>query len=198
MFLVTPHDSINQTFVLRRIDDSGKLVVNSEYNDLVCVRCRKVDERAALARRIAETIKVRSRRPFIASSDDFYLLDERAKQIFQSILPDLLDFIPIPNTKFFVTLTRNWFQPNENDPGFEFVDRRCPVCRRPRNVVWGKVPPKLGDVPRILAVNLESRLGCLPLWLVSTEVATELRQFSSKLTGMVISPKEVDDEQPVE
>lgn len=195
-FLVTPHDTTNQVFVLRRF--VGKLVVKEAYCDLTCKRCRKVDEKAALARGLDESIVVKSKRPFVLSTDDFYLVDERAVHILEQLVPNLLDLTPIPQSAYFVASPKLWLQPVENDPGFRFCDVRCLECGRPREVVWGKVPPKVPDLPQIAAVNVEGQLGARAIWIVSPELAIELKKLKSQLTGIVIRPKEVDDGRPVQ
>src|SRR5262249_5534081 len=72
VFAIYPHDSVHAPFILRRMK-GGKLAVMDEYGPLICKRCRKVDERAALAQGICEEVVVRSRRPFLGSMDDHYL-----------------------------------------------------------------------------------------------------------------------------
>ncbi len=158
MSLVTPHGTVNQVSILRQIDDSGRLVVTDEYSDLVCKTCRKVDEKAALAIGVQNSIVITSKRSFIVSSDFFYLVDHRIRQLLESIT-DLIDFVPIPATNFFNASPSFRVEPIEIDPGFRFGGARCVECRRPREVVWGKVEPRLCDVPQVLSVNLEGQLG---------------------------------------
>jgi hypothetical protein len=138
----------------------GRLVVMNEYQDLTCKRCGKVDEKAALARGIQGEVLVRSKRPFLPSADDFYLLDERGKHLFAGLLPDQFDFIRIPSSPTFcVAAAREWFEPLESDPGFQFVSGRCKECGRPREVIWGKDPPTVPQVRPFMAINLESIQG---------------------------------------
>ncbi len=197
MYLVTPHDTVNQVSILRRIDDSGRLVVKDEYSDLVCKTCRKVDEKAALARGVQNAIAITSKRSFIISTDFFYLVNQRIQQLLRSIT-DLIDFVPVPATNFLIASPRIRVEPVEIDPGFRFGGARCVECHRPREVVWGKVAPKLCDVPQVLSVNLEGQLGARAVWLVSDEIANELKKVKSQITGMVIRPKEIEDGRLVE
>jgi hypothetical protein len=191
LYAIYPHDSVNESFVLRRTNDE-ELVVMDEYADLVCAKCRKVDERAAFSRGIQDGVVINSKRPFLASSDDFYVLDERAKCIFSAILPDVIDYFRIPSSRFYVASAKIWRQPVETDAGFRFVGGNCKECGRPREVVWGKVPPTLLGTNQFQAVNLESVLGARETWLVSKEVADELQRAVPPLTGMAIVPKDVE------
>jgi hypothetical protein len=197
IYLVTPHDTVNQVSILRQIDDSGRLVVTGKYSDLVCKTCHKVDEKAALARGVQNSIVITSKRSFILSSDFFYIVSHRIQQLLGSIT-DLIDFIPIPATNFFIASPRLRVEPIEIDPGFRFGGARCVECRRPREVVWGKVPPRLCDAAQVSSVNLEGQLGARAVWLVSEEVANGLKKVKSQITGMVIRPKEIDDGRLVE
>lgn len=193
MYQITPHDSVNAAFVLRCDNPDGKLIIMEVYQDLVCKKCRKVDEKAALIRGIQEEVVVRSKRPFLASFDNFYLLDERSREVFSTILPDEIDYYRIPSSAYYVALPQVWMQPEPTNPGFRFERERCNECERFREVVWSIVPPIIHGQKRFCAVNLESIQGARVLWLVSKEVADELKTISPPLTGMVLVPKEIDD-----
>ena len=197
MYGISPHDSVNEPFVLRRMS-KGKLVVMDEYQDLACKTCRKVNEKAALSRGIQEEVVVKSKRPFLPAADDFYLVDERGKQIFSSVLPDEIDYYRIPSSTFYVASAKVWLQPEESDPAYRFLNGRCAECDRAREVYWGKlprVPPTIVDLKRFVAINLESMQGARETWFVSKDVADELRNVSPRLTGMAIVPKEINDGQ---
>jgi hypothetical protein len=195
VYMVFPHDTVNSAFVFRRMKE-GKLAVMDEYEDLVCKKCGKVDEKAALGRGIRPEVVVKSKRPFVGSLDDFYLLDERSKKEFSKILPDELEYYPIPSSSFFVASAKAWSQPDEADPGFKFEGRKCTECGRPRGVYLGKSPPTIREEKRFLCINMESRQGARETWIVSKDVADELKKLSPPLTGMVLVPKEVDDGRP--
>jgi len=197
MYAIYPHDSVNEPFVLRCMSQ-GKLVLMEEYQDLACEKCRKVDEKAALARGIQAEVVVRSKRPFLGSSDSFYLLDQRSKEVFATVLRDEIDYFRIPSSPYYVATAKVWLQPEETDPGFRFGRDKCKECGRAREVVWGKVPPTIPGQNRFLAINLESIQGARETWRVSKDVAEVLKKASPPLTGIVLVPKEVDDGRPVE
>jgi hypothetical protein len=191
MYKITPHDTVTQAFVLRRIKD--RLVVMDEYQDLVCKKCGKVDEKAALTRGIFPEVVVKSKRPFLASLDDLYLVDQRAREVLSRILPDELDYYPIPSSQYDVASPKVWLQPEETDPGFRFVRGQCKGCGRPGEVIWGNTAPTIAQTGPCLGVNLESTQGARVVWLVSEDVADQLKEVSPPLTGMVVTPKEVED-----
>jgi hypothetical protein len=192
MYVIYPRDSAHEPFVLRRMGER-KLVVMEEYQDLVCQKCGKVNEQAALARGIQGEVVVKSKRPFLGSADEFYLLNERGKQTFSGILPDQIDYYRIPGSAFYVACARIRLEPEESDPGFQFIRARCKQCGRPGEVIWGKGRPRIGGIKPMLSVNLESVQGARQIWLVSAEVANVLKKVSPPLTGMALVPKEVDD-----
>lgn len=192
MYNISPHDTVNAPFLFWRVHANGRLVVMEEFQDLACKSCHKVNETAALSRGIPASVVVKSKRPFLLSQDEFYILDDRSMQLFSRLLPGEIDFYPIPSSPFFVASGRNWVQPDSNDPGFRFGRDRCTECGRVREVVWGRVPPTLASSP-FISVNLEGIQGAREAWLVSKEVADELRKVSPPLTGMAIIPKQIDN-----
>jgi hypothetical protein len=196
MYVVYAHDTVQTAFVLKRMGE--RLSVMEEYQDLMCQKCGKVNEQAALLRGIQPDVVLKSKRPLIPSADNFYLVNERGKQVFSALVPGEIDYHRIPSSDFYVASARTWLQPHEGDPGFRFVGGRCNACGRAREVIWDKGRVRLGEIKPFLCINLEKRLGACALWLVSQEVADELKKASPPLTGMVLDPKEVDDGRPVE
>lgn len=192
MYVIYPHDTVHQDFVLRRMGEH-KLVVMEEYQDLVCHKCGKVNEKAALVRGIQADVAVKSKRPLIPSADNFYLVNERGKLVFSALVPGEIEYYRIPSSDFYVASAKIWLEPHEADPGFRFVSGRCNGCGRAREVYWGKAPPSLGELKQFTCVNMEGRMGARETWIVSEDVAEQLKKTSPPLTGMVLNPKQVDD-----
>src|SRR5262249_5521850 len=113
MYIVYPHDSVHQAFVLKRMDER-RLMVMEAYQDLVCQKCGKVNEMAALARGIQAGVVVKSKRPFLGSADNFYLVDERGKEAFSAVVPERIDYYQIPSSAFYVACAKIWFEPEES------------------------------------------------------------------------------------
>jgi len=124
--------------------------------------------------------------------DDFYVVDERAKQVFCALFPDLIEFYPIPSAAFWVATPKVWMEPDEKNPGFRICRPRCTGCGRAGEAVWGKEPLVVNERKRVFAINLESVLGARAIWVVSSDMAAALKVISPPLTGMVLSPKQVD------
>jgi hypothetical protein len=184
------HDSVNDFFVLHEVRQ-GKLCAKKAYEDLVCQKCKKIDEKAALRRGVEIDGVVKSRRPFLGSAEDFYVVDERCKMTLSSLLPDEVEYFPLPPSHW-VASARICLQPNPEDPGFRCGRDRCRECGRFREVVWGKSPPRIPFASRFVAVNLESIRGAREVWLVAQDIAESLRKVEPALTGLVLSPKEVE------
>jgi hypothetical protein len=193
LYNVSPHDSVHSPFILFRMNAEGRLAVMEEYGDLVCPKCHKVDERAALTRGILDEVVVRSKRPFVASLDCFFLVDDQGRKVFSEVLPDALDYFPIPSSGFYVATGSEKLQPDPADPGFRFVGGRCAVCRRPREVVWSRIPPTGIPLRSFTCVKMEGIQGGREAWLVSKEIAERLDRASPLLTGLGISsPKQIE------
>jgi hypothetical protein len=191
-YQISSHDSRQSPFVLRVIDSDGKCVVRPAYRDLVCQKCKKVDEKAALARGISGDVRVKSDRPFLLSMDDFYLVDERARAVLSSLLSGVIEFHPIPAAGYCVASATRWLVPEPSNPGLRFAGGRCRECGRAREVVWGPAAPRADRVEPLLCFDLEGIRGAREAWLVSADVAARLKKVSPPLTGMVVTPKEVE------
>jgi hypothetical protein len=189
MYAIYPRDSADDVFLFRH-ERGGKLVVIDEYQDLVCQRCGKVNERAALARGVRPGVRIRSKRSFFPAPDHTYLMDERGKQVFVTLLPGQIDFYPIPSSGFYVASATTRRHPKDTDPGFQFEGGRCKVCGRAREICWGKESPILEEPKQFACINLEGWTGAREIWLVSKEVAGKLKTVSPPLTGMFLDPKE--------
>ncbi len=195
-FAISPHDNVHAPFILRRMK-GDRLAIMDEYESLVCKKCRKVNERAAFTQGIQRDVVVRSKRPFLISMDDFYMLDERAKQVFSALFPEEIEYYPIPSGAFWVATPKIWMEPDETNPGFRFASPRCTGCGRVGEAVWGKEPLVVAERKRLFAINLESVLGARAIWVVFSEVAATLKEITPPLTGMVLSPKQVNVTGPV-
>jgi hypothetical protein len=194
--VIHPRDSSRQPFVLRAMT-SERIGVTGEYAHLICKRCDKINEKAALALGIRADVVVKSKRSILRSSEDFYILDDRAKGVFTTLFPDALDYFQIPSSPlFFVATARVCIQPHELNPGFRFACNPCGLCGRPGEVVWGKEPLVVPERRRLIAVNLEGRGGARGIFLVSPEAAKELKAVSPQLSGMVLSPRQIDVQSP--
>jgi hypothetical protein len=191
-YVLYHHDYIHQPLVLSRMGEQ-RLEVMAEYQDLVCKKCGKVNEQAALVRGIYATLDFKSNRQFIRSWDNFHLVDERAKEVLSTLVPDQIDYYRIPSSAFYVASAKVWSEPDESDPGFNFARARCKQCGRPGEIVWGKCPPTIAGFGQFVAMKLEGTEGARENWLFSEEIASKLKKTSPPLKGLYLSPKEVDD-----
>jgi hypothetical protein len=198
MIWISSHDTINAPFVLRHIKQ-GKLVVMDEYQDLVCRKCGKVNEKAALTRGIQPEVVVKSKRPYLLSADDFCLVDERGKDAFSRILPNELEYFPIPSSRFYVSRfyvasARVSLHPVDSDPGYRFLSGRCHECGRRKEFYWSDACPTMEPPSRFTSIIFEDRQGGKETWFVTKDVAEQLKNTSPPLTGIAFLPKEFEDD----
>ena len=124
-------------------------------------------------------------------------MSERTKDAFSRLVPGEIDFYRIPSCGYYVASAREWSEPQNGNPGFRFIGGRCKGCGRQKEVYWSKSPPTLREAMRFLCVNMESRIGARETWIVSQELADELKK-ATPLSGVVFSPKEFDDGRPAQ
>lgn len=192
MYIINPHDSINATFIFSEINKNGKRKIKDAYKHLICEICGKIREVDALQIGL-EAQNIRSRRPFILSLEDFNMVSEGGKAIFEKILPDLLQYYHVPTTKYFVVVAASRNIPIDTDPGFRMLNK-CKACGRYREVLWGKQPPKLDKPVQFFSYQFESWVGMHECWLVNEDTAKEFESVSSQLTGIAITPKLVNQQ----
>ncbi|QVL31352.1 hypothetical protein KIH39_21270 [Telmatocola sphagniphila] len=94
MFLVTPRDTVNSFFLFRFINNkSGAMLqIREEYTDLVCHKCGKLNEISALDRNIVFMSKIKSKKSFVLSADDFYLTNQNGVLSLNKSFGNLLVF----------------------------------------------------------------------------------------------------------
>jgi hypothetical protein len=177
------------------------------YADLICPSCGKLDELAALRRRISPEVRIRNtKRDACASFDMLYVLSARARQTLEAVAPGEVAYYPIPSApEFFVALPELLLRPTRDSDAFQFGDvrplenaesypaairdyfadlqsmPRCPSCGRDREVIFGPGRLELPETARIGAVALENpTVGLMPAWFADQEVARALKKAKHK------------------
>jgi len=190
MYCVDPHDTVNTVFLFYEINTVGKLVVKEEYKELSCSVCGKINEMEALDKGFLQAVSIRYRRPYILCAEDIQLVDDRARTIFEYILPGHLKYYSIPSTKYFVAIAVNRVVASESDAGY-YMERKCKQCGRYRVAIWGKSPPTISCNEPFVSIQLENRLSMFECWLIDEDRARAFESVSSQLTGITITPKSV-------
>lgn len=111
-------------------DVGGRLKVRTEYRDLACSSCGKIDEQAALRRGVSSNFAVRAKKDWIGTSDDYVCMTLRLRNIIESNGFRGLVFLEIPEApNHFVVNCVNLVRTDEVKAGFE-NHGKCPTCGR--------------------------------------------------------------------
>ncbi len=111
-------------------DVDGRLVVRKEYSDLACSSCGKIDEQAALKRGVSRSFRVRAKKDWIGTSDDYLCVTKRFRDLVENEGLCGLEFLEIPaEPNHYVVNCINLVETDEVMAGFE-NRRLCPTCRR--------------------------------------------------------------------
>ena len=165
-YWLTPKDQKRNNWILHRETTSG-VSLRSEYADLQCNKCLKVDELAAIERGIDADVSIHSRSDFLTSDDGLVAVSKRFRDSLASHNVSSVSFVSIPASGNYFIMLPNSFAPIISDNvGMEF-HRECPACGRFRETCFFPVLESF-------AVNLD------PLALNAPEVNQEKaggRQF---------------------
>src|SRR5215813_9853129 len=95
------------------------------YSDLVCAKCGKLDEVAAINRGIDPSVTIKSKRDFIEMSDGIMTVSLHAKEVIIGEGVKGLRFIPLPDQKHWVPWPEVRVKTDLSKAGFEFVGPKC-------------------------------------------------------------------------
>src|SRR5262249_43106502 len=159
------------------------------YSDLVCAKCGKLDEVAAINRGIDPDVTIRSKRDFIGTSDGFKVVTSRAIEAFREDKIKGLRFIQLSDGNHSVLWPEVRVPTDLSKAGMQFVGPKCDRCGRYREACVGPLSQSLTipDDPMVVFAsevwneNLRGRV----LWLLAQEpVANALKR--RRLTGLEI------------
>ena len=192
MYAIYPHDVAQQIVVLRE-EVNERLVVMEEYNELVRKCCGNFDEKIAISIGLRPNKRIRSKRAIVPSWDNFMLFDDHACEVFTSLLPNDIDYFPIPSSRYSVASPKVWITPHEGNPGIRVGSPRCPICGRIGELVWGAKPFVFEGAQDFACINLESRIGARPTWLISERIAKELKNATALMKCIFLDPTLIND-----
>jgi len=125
-------------WLLKRENPSGVMQYRERYADLVCPKCRKLDEITAFQRGVEDDVRIHTRRDVLETLDGWLLLSAKGRTALETIPGSLLDFHALPgDSHYVVALPRQRF-PWWERPGFR-AGRPCSECGIYREVKWGNV-----------------------------------------------------------
>ncbi len=190
-FLLYPQDTSETVCLLHHEDATGKIVLRTQYNELQCKRCGKLDERTALASGISPDINIRTKTDLFSSYESLYLVSERLRKIIEANPDSNVSFYDIPgSSNVFAALPNRIYRPDPSSPTFR-MSKLCPECGRYRSVVWGTTPPIISDACTFGVFCLENRIGMMSVWVLSESALDTLKNATPKLKGLCINPDDV-------
>jgi hypothetical protein len=183
-FKAYPTKVMNDFSVFRHLNSEGKLVLRTDYQDLACAFCGKINELEAIARGLPRDISLSTNLDVVESFDHMLIISSRVKSILEEICDSDVVFHCFPSTgAYYLLMPRVFIHASEGDSAFTVVGT-CKKCARYTEVVWGPSVPTV-ESKQIMAYQLESRLGLMPSWVVSRSVVTVLKAQKPKLRGLL-------------
>jgi len=129
-YTLYPEDTQNADWLFFKDDRNDHLTIRSEYKDLACSLCGKLNEEAAIQKGIAGDFIIKSKLDWHGSFDDQIIVTKRFKDIVESENFQGLNFISIPNdSDRFLVLCTCLVSTNEEMAGFE-NNNLCSKCGR--------------------------------------------------------------------
>jgi len=158
------------------------------YSDLVCAKCGKLDEVAAINRGIDPSITIRSKRDFIGTTDGFKVVTSRAMEAFREVGIKGLRFIQLPDGNHSLLWPEVRVPTDLSKAGFQFGPK-CPRCGRYREACVGPLSQSLTlpDDPMVVFASEvwnEDWVGRV-LWLFAQEPVARALKLK-RLTGLEI------------
>jgi len=125
--------------------------VMPEYAHLVCDRCGKVDEVAAIRSGIRADIRIRGSVDFLRSSEGLTLFSERARESLKTKQIAGLEFIAVGTSGYYVALPKRFATVNVAVSTMKF-QRKCQKCSRFRETTGfpSRDSMKLPRNPRLI------------------------------------------------
>jgi hypothetical protein len=186
---LVPIDSRVDDWLFWHDDSAGYLRPRPVYADLVCVKCGKLDEVAAITRGFDPALRIRSKRDFIEMRDGFIASTKRVKEAFEREGIRGVRFIMLPDENHFVLWPEVRVSTDLSTAGFQTVGPKCRACGRYSEVCVGPFSRSLTvpDDPMIVFASEvwnESRRGRV-LWLFAQEPVGSLLK-RKRLSGLEI------------
>jgi len=133
-FELSAKDALDSSWILfRQPPPEGLVEVRARYADLACPECRKMDERAAVARGLEPDVRLQARGDWVTTDEGFTCCSARARQTLDEAGVAGLRYIPLPaDARYLLVVPEEvvrvdleaWKQ------CFEY-GRPCPRCGRP-------------------------------------------------------------------
>jgi hypothetical protein len=187
---IAPADPIQADWLFWVDDRAARLRARQQYLDLVCPGCGKLDELGAIERGLPSEFAVKGSRDIVGTADGFLLASVRARKVIEAASMIGCSFRPLLGDDKYQLILPTRFAPTDaSRAGVRFIDPRCSVCNRYREVVGGFIPEGM-EVPQeryaIFAPEVwsESILGRRQILMATEEAGREIKR--AKLRGAVL------------
>lgn len=184
---LTPDANPVSEFVLYRIGSDGRRVLRDEYRSLSCTGCGRVDEFAALRVGVADDVKIRSRKDFVATADWFISVSDRFREILEKERVVGAEFVAIPRASDRFILLPQLAPTEASKSGMKFIGTPCQTCGRYRESIYRPalsamlIPPDLRSI-FMPTVRPEKGTGRMTIAIASGEAARVLE--ATMITGI--------------
>lgn len=184
-FRLYPHDTSEEVALFSTFDETlEKMTLRSEYRDLACSKCGKIDEVQALERGLADGIEVPYDRDFSSSFELLPIVSLRMRNLLAG-RADAVRYYRLPAAPgYFVAVPRLVLWPDPQNPAFR-VFGQCAACGRHTEVVWGREPLTLDQQFDVGVFWFEKHRGASGIWVVSQPVAKALKEAKPRLRGIM-------------
>lgn len=187
-FRLYPHDTSEEVALFSTFDETlQKMTLRTEYRDLACSKCGKIDELQALERGLADDIEVPYERDFSSSFELLPIVSLRMRNLLAG-WADAIRYYALPAAPgYFVAMPHLLLWPDPLNPAFR-VFGQCAACGRSTEVVWGREPLTLDRQFDVGVFWFEKHRGASAIWVVSQPVVRALKEAKPRLRGIMFEP----------
>jgi hypothetical protein len=176
LFEAYGYESPSNHWLFWEEDARGVLRPRSEFGDLVCTACGKLDELRALQRGPLRRLAFRSKRDVLWSNDDFLVVSARAVRALRGVGVGGVEWVAIEGGEYHAIRPMVLVETNVDLAGFEYHGGICAVCRRPKEACVGPMRRSLARPPD-------------PLLLFASEIWSE--SVRGRRTRLFVTPTAV-------
>ena len=190
-YWLAPKDQRNYNWLFYEESNETGIKLRSQYTHLLCWKCRKLDELAAVAIGLDRGVKIRSKSDYLMTDDGLICVSARGQQILAQSNIVGLTYGPVSDDgRYAIALPTCQIPVDMNSVGMEF-HRQCPECGRFRETCFFPTLASLKLDSNPLAVEFpniafEGTRGRKFFYLVSKDVVDLLR--AAKFSGVELLP----------
>jgi hypothetical protein len=187
-YKIYPTTTLSEFGVFCCMNPAGKLVLREGFQDLACEICGKINDVDAAIRVLSWDIPSKPNVDVAETADHMMIISGRTKDILdQECMSDVLTYAFPTADPFHLLMPREFILPQEGDSAFT-IGGKCNKCGRYKEAIWGPQLPEVPEGKKLMAFQLESRLGMMPSWIGSEQVAAALKSHKPRMKGFHFDP----------